>query len=101
MAAEGEGEMKRDLQQASDDVGAIAEEVETLGRLLDKFHAEHGSEMYERLERAFPDASAFGGSAAKGLYKLASDLAPPDEHPSVDRALLEFVMFGKRGRSRG
>lgn len=89
---------KRDLQQVSDDVGAIAESVEALGKMLDKFHAEYGSELYERLQRAFPVESEFGGSAAKGLHKLASDLAPPDEYDPADRALLEFVMFGKGAR---
>lgn len=89
--------MTRDLQQASDDVGAIAEEVEVLGRLLDKFHAEHGSEMCERGARTWPIASEFGGSASSALRTMERQLAPPDEYDPAERSLMEFVMFGKRG----
>lgn len=69
----------KDLQQAADDVGVIAETVETLGKLLDSFHAKHGTELYEQLEKLWPDAINFGGSAAKPLYDLERKLTPPDE----------------------
>jgi hypothetical protein len=64
------------LQQVSDDVFVIAETVDTLGKLLDKFHAAHGSEFYERLEAAFPAAVEFGGTASKKLHELSSQLEP-------------------------
>ncbi len=69
----------KDLQQAADDVGTIAETVRTLGRLLDGFHADHGPELYEKLEKVWPDAVNFGGAAAEPLYKLERELTPPDE----------------------
>ena len=70
----------KDLQQAADDAGTIAETVRTLGRLLDNFHADHGTELYERLERSWPDAVNFGGGAADPLYKLERELTPPDSN---------------------
>ena len=88
----------KDLQQAADDVGTIAETVETLGKMLDQFHATHGTELYERLETAWPLAREFGGSAPKPLFNLASALTPPDEYDPPEaahrRQLLKFVMFG-------
>ena len=69
----------KNLQQAADDAGTIAETIDTLGKLLDKFHADHGEELYSRLERAWPDAVNFGGNAVTTqIYRLASDLTPPD-----------------------
>jgi hypothetical protein len=65
-----------DHQIAADDVGVIAETVESLHKLLDKFYAEHGNEMYERLHAVWPDASRVAGPSA--LYKLSRDLTPPD-----------------------
>ncbi len=64
------------LQQAADDAGTIAETVETLGKLLDRFHAAHGEELYAKLERAFPLASEFGGGTEKPLYDLEQQLTP-------------------------
>lgn len=69
----------KDLQQAADDVGVIAEAIETLGELLVRFHRDHGSELYERLTKTWPDAERFGGSAPDPLFKLERDLTPPDE----------------------
>lgn len=66
----------RNLQQAADDVGVIAETVRSLITLLDRFHAIHGEETYERLAAAWPDAGEIGGVDA--LFKLARDLTPPD-----------------------
>ena len=63
------------LQRAADDVGIIAEAAETLGNMLDSFHAEHGTEMYERLMNAFPDASILP-AAAKKLYAIERELTP-------------------------
>ena len=65
----------KDLQHAADDVGTIAETVETLHKLLDKFHAEHGVELYERLHTIWPDASRIAGPSA--LFKFERDLTPP------------------------
>jgi len=69
----------KNLQQAADDVGVIAETVETLGKLLDQFHAKHGAELYEKLEKVWPDAINFGGSAPKPLYELERKLTPPED----------------------
>lgn len=69
----------KNLQQAADDVGTIAEAVKALGTLLDKFHADHGEEIYSRLEKAWPDAASICGPAAKPLYELERQLTPPDE----------------------
>ena len=66
----------KNLQQAADDVGVIAETVESLHKLLDRFHANHGEEMYERIEAAWPDASRVHGPS--NLYKLSRDLTPSD-----------------------
>ena len=85
----------KNYQQAADDVGVIAETVEALGKLLDKFHAEHGTELYERLEAVWPDAVNFGGTAAKPLYDLARRLTPPDEPDRYSANLARFVMFGQ------
>ena len=66
----------KNLQQAADDVYVLAETVESLHELLDRFHAKHGEEMYERIEAAWPDASRVHGPST--LYKLSRDLTPPD-----------------------
>ncbi len=63
-----------DLQQAADDVGVIAETIDSLHTLLDRFHARHGEQLYERLEAAWPDAPRI--HSARALYKLHRDLAP-------------------------
>ncbi len=65
----------KDLQQAADDTGVIAETVATLHKLLDKFHADHGEEIYERLEKAWPDAHRI--ASAKPIYELERQLSPP------------------------
>lgn len=66
----------KDLQQAADDAGVIAETVETLHKLLDKFHANHGEEIYNRLDAVWPDAHRIAGP--KPLYDLSRQLTPPD-----------------------
>lgn len=65
----------KDFQQAADDVGVIAETVETLHKLLDKFHADHGDELYGRIEAVWQDVYSL--TAAKPLYDLADRLTPP------------------------
>ena len=64
------------LQAAADDVGVIAETVATLHKLLDKSHADHGQELYDRLEKAWPDAYRIAG--AKPLHDLERQLTPPE-----------------------
>ncbi len=83
----------KDLQQAADDVGVIAETVETLHKLLDKFHADHGDEIYGRLEAAWPDVYSL--TTAKPIYNLADRLTPPDEPNRDNINLARFVMFGQ------
>lgn len=66
----------KNLQQVADDVGVIAETVASLHKLLDRFHSQHGEQMYDRLAEAWPDASRIHGPSA--LYKLNRDLTPDD-----------------------
>jgi len=68
----------KNLQQAADDAGTIAETVETLGKLLDRFHTDHGEELYARLERVFPLVSEFGGGTEKPIYHFAQQLTPSE-----------------------
>ena len=88
----------KNLQQAADDVGAIAETIQALGKMLDQFHAAHGTELYERLETAWPLAREFGGGADKPLLDLERKLTPPDEYDPPEiahpRQLVKVVMFG-------
>lgn len=88
----------KNLQHAADDVGDIAETIQSLGKMLDQFHATHGTELYERLETAWPLAREFGGSAPKPLFDLAGALTPPDGYDTAEadnrRQLFKFVMFG-------
>jgi hypothetical protein len=67
--------MPRNLQQAADDVGVIAETVETLIKLLDRFHANH-HQQYEKLVAAWPNAESLN---AKPLYDFAKKLTPPED----------------------
>ena len=66
------------LQCAADDAAVIAETIDTLGKLLDRFHATYGTELYERLEKAWPAAIEFGGPASKPLHDLARQLEPSE-----------------------
>lgn len=83
----------KDLQQAADDVGVIAEAVDELHKLLDRFHSNHGTELYERLERVWPDAYSL--ASAKPLHDLERQLTPPDEPDGGHANLARFVMFGQ------
>ena len=74
-----EAQGMKNLQQAADDVAVIADAIEELGALLDNFHANHGEELYSRLERVWPTAAQFGGAAAEPLYKLKRDLDYPED----------------------
>ncbi len=63
-------------QQAADDVAVIAETITSLHTLLDRFHSQHGDELYARVEAAWPDAYRL--QDAKTLFKLERDLTPSD-----------------------
>jgi hypothetical protein len=63
----------KSMQQAADDIGTIAETIETLHKLLDKFHADHGPELYDRLETAWPDANRI--ASPRALIQLERDLS--------------------------
>jgi len=65
----------KNLQQAADDAGVIAETVETLIKLLDRFHANH-HQQYEKLVAVWPDAESLN---AKPLYALERQLSPPED----------------------
>jgi len=67
----------KNLQQAADDVGVIAETIETLGVLFDRFLADHGEALYEKLEAAWPHAVMCG--PVKQLYALERQLTPPED----------------------
>lgn len=66
----------KNLQQAADDVGVIAETVDTLHKLLDRFADKHGSVLSDRLMSVWP--SSYSLDPPAHLYKLARDLTPPD-----------------------
>ena len=66
------------LQSAADDLSVIGGAVDELGKMLDKFHADHGTEIYDRLHCVWPDAERFGGTASKPIHDLAIKLTPPD-----------------------
>lgn len=83
----------KDLQQAADYVGTIAETVETLHKLLDKFRSDHSDKLYSQLEAAWPDAYSL--TSAKPLYKLEQQLTPPDDTDRYSPNLARFVMFGQ------
>ena len=72
-------------QHSADDVGIIAETTETLAKMLDTFHADHGTEIYERLMDAFPDASELVKASTK-LYAIERDLTPPDSDDEARQA---------------
>ncbi len=60
---------------SADDVAVIAEAITSLHTLLDRFHSQHGEELGERLEAAWP---AYHLQDAKALVKLERELTPPD-----------------------
>ncbi len=71
----------KSYQQAADDVGVIAETIETLGKLIDRFHAQHGNVLYQSLEAAWPGAVDICSATAKPLYALERKLTPPEDAP--------------------
>lgn len=69
----------KNLQQAADDAGTIAETVETLSKLLDKFHEDHGVAIGAQLQMAWPEAEHVTPVAAKAIYRLERSLTPPED----------------------
>lgn len=69
----------KDLQQAADDAGTIAETIETLAKLMDKFHSVHGWELYKKIVDACPDAANLTISCAQPIYKLERAWTPPQD----------------------
>lgn len=74
------------FQLAADDVGVIAETVDTLRKLLDRFNAEHGSYLYGELQTAFPGYADIDQSAVDKLYKFERSLTPPDDGDEARQA---------------
>lgn len=69
----------RDLQRAADDVGVIAETVDTLHKLLDKLRETHGDVIWARFVMAFPRHDVIGNVTINRLYALEEALTAPDE----------------------
>ena len=69
------------LVSAANDLDEIAVMLDDIERALDKFHANHGEEMYEHLERAWPTV-ADNGATIDAIRKLAGWLRPPDRDRS-------------------
>jgi hypothetical protein len=67
------------LQCAADDAAVIAEEIETLGKLLDKFYEKYDEELGSRLTALIPNHELFGPGTALPIYKFARSLEPPSD----------------------
>jgi len=65
-------------QAAADAVGTIADTVDELHKLLDKFFAENGAVATEKFEHAWPGHKDINLDIVKRLNRLSDDLAPPD-----------------------
>jgi len=67
------------LQCPADDIGVIAETVDTLGKLLDRFYERYDADLTRRLEEIFPMMTWVDGALARKLYALERALTPPPE----------------------
>ena len=66
------------LQCAADDIATLADMVADLNRLLDKIGEDHGAEISDKVNEAFPYAWEIGPKSNAGLLKLVRALTPPD-----------------------
>jgi hypothetical protein len=89
---------KSDRQSAADDIGAIAETVETLGKMMDAACAKYGEDFQVRLEKAWPEHGGCNQRTAKALFDLERALTPPDEVDKADnhcrQVFSENVKYG-------
>jgi len=67
------------LQCAADDIGVIAETVDTLGKLLDRFYERYDADLTRRLEEIFPMMTWVDGALVRKLYALERELAPSED----------------------
>ena len=67
------------LQCAADDIGVIAETVDTLGKLLDQFYERYDGDLTKRLEEIWPMMTWVDGALVRKLYALERALAPPED----------------------
>jgi hypothetical protein len=66
------------LQCASDDAHIIADEIETLYHLLDKFWEKHGEELGSRLGVLIPFHEQINTKLVQKVFLFAKGLEPPD-----------------------
>ena len=76
---------KYSAQETADAVGDIAETIETLSTLMDRLYEKTDAKLHTRFDRLFPDG--ISREAAKQIYKLSHELAPPDDYDPADRNL--------------
>ena len=67
------------LQCAADDIGVIAETVDTLGKLLDQFYERYDGDLTKRLEAIWPMATWIDSTLVRKLSALERALTPPPE----------------------
>ena len=67
------------LQCAADDIGVIAETVDTLGKLLDRFYERYDADLTRRLEEIWPMMTWVDGTLVRKLNALERALAPPED----------------------
>ena len=64
-------------QIASDDVGTIADTVDELHKLLDRFFESHDAVVTNKFEEIWPGHSDISRDLVSRLSRLADHLAPP------------------------
>jgi hypothetical protein len=66
------------LQCAADDAHSIAECIETLGLMLDRFYETHGDALGARLVALIPGHQDLCPTTSKAVSAFARSLEPPD-----------------------
>ena len=66
------------MQCAADDAAVIAEEIECLSNLLDRFMENHGADLSDRLEALLPNV-AINKALAKKIAAFAHSLEPVED----------------------
>ena len=68
-------------QTAADDLNVIADELEVLRNLLDKFYDTHDDSITARLDMAWPRHDSITMSAVSTIRNLSAMMASPEELP--------------------
>jgi len=68
-----------ELQCAADDAAVIADELECLGNLLDRFWEKHGEELGSKLMALMPWQTEIGRPLVKKVADFARSLEPVEE----------------------